>query len=831
MAGTMNDLTMNTTRARQAAIPLLVPVLLLVLLIPSCSGGKTAVRPAEPDRAAQLLDRSVAARGGLEAFRALTTRVAAGRSEIEGVNPAADFTEWNAWPDRSLAAHDYPGYGMFEEGADGREAWYRSALYGEELYEGEERQYRLRRSLFDREVHWRRNYRQAELTGTAEVEGRPCHRIELTAPGGEVVVHYLDMETLLPARTDYQEPAEIGGDTEETLYDDYHEVDGVLLAHRRRIVSGGRVTTETFNSIEHNADPGAGRFTPPNAVKRLISEREARTRLPVTSLEEKAAWIRKHSVVLETVDPNAGLGDLEPLRQLVGDARIVALGEGTHGTREFFLMKHRITRFLAEEMGFTIFAIEANMPEARRINDFVMGGEDDPIQLLGGLYCWPWNTEEVLELIRWMREFNHSGRRRMAFTGFDMQRPTLAMAMVEDFAERHDPGFAGRIKEVYGQARQAAGRGAASPFGVASSSFPVVAAAGKRVCFSGWIRTDEIDEGYAGLWWRVDGPFSTLGFDNMLERGPRGTTPWSRYEIEMDVDPGATAIRFGVLHQGGGRAWFDNLTIELDDTPFADEALDLDFESGGLAGFKTAGAEFRIETTDEHPRSGARCLRSEHTECEEREPLDSMDLAQLCAEVLAHLEGREDSYLEHAPAEQVAWAVQCARLVYQSYRGNTGGEHRDISMAENVRWILEQAPPETRIVLWAHNGHVSRVGQFMGGVLDEWYGDEMVVVGFTCAEGEYTAAENNQPGVHPLAPPVRESVEERLAAAGLPMLILDLRCVSTDDPESAWLTSRPRLRSIGAVAQDHQFYRTAVSRNFDLLVFVERTTPTRLLSK
>src|SRR5512145_1222218 len=81
-----------------------------------------------------------------------------------------------------------------------------------------------------------------------------------------------------------------------------------------------------------------------------------------------SAWLRGAAVPFDRVDPADNLDDLEPLRRLVGDARIVSLGEATHGTREFFQMKHRILRFLVERMGFTAFAIEATWPESNRLD-------------------------------------------------------------------------------------------------------------------------------------------------------------------------------------------------------------------------------------------------------------------------------------------------------------------------------------------------------------------------------------------------------------------------------------------------------------------------------
>jgi hypothetical protein len=72
-----------------------------------------------------------------------------------------------------------------------------------------------------------------------------------------------------------------------------------------------------------------------------------------------ASWLLSVAVPLATVQPGADVTDLAPLRAMVGSARLLGMGEGTHGTREFFLLKHRVLQYLVSEMGFTHFAIEA----------------------------------------------------------------------------------------------------------------------------------------------------------------------------------------------------------------------------------------------------------------------------------------------------------------------------------------------------------------------------------------------------------------------------------------------------------------------------------------
>jgi hypothetical protein len=112
-------------------------------------------------------------------------------------------------------------------------------------------------------------------------------------------------------------------------------------------------------------------------------------------------------------------------------------------------------------------------------------------------------------------------------------------------------------------------------FGASRRTLPVEAARGKTVRFSGWIRTEGVEatpaasDPWAGLWMRVDGPGGALlGFDNMQDRGPSGTTGWQRFEILLPVPPDATAIYIGALMAGSGRSWFDDFEVLIDGQPY-----------------------------------------------------------------------------------------------------------------------------------------------------------------------------------------------------------------------------------------------------------------------
>ncbi|HKC11515.1 MAG TPA: carboxypeptidase regulatory-like domain-containing protein, partial [Vicinamibacteria bacterium] len=117
---------------------------------------------------------------------------------------------------------------------------------------------------------------------------------------------------------------------------------------------------------------------------------------------EVLAWIRSHRVELKTVEAGQGSEDLLPLRNMIGEARVVGLGEATHGTREFTQLKHRLFEFLVREMGFTIFAVEGRMAAGFDLNAYVLTGKGNPVENLPAFAP----NEEMLDLVDWMRAFN-----------------------------------------------------------------------------------------------------------------------------------------------------------------------------------------------------------------------------------------------------------------------------------------------------------------------------------------------------------------------------------------------------------------------------------------
>ncbi len=405
---------------------------------------------------------------------------------------------------------------------------------------------------------------------------------------------------------------------------------------------------------------------------------------------EATDWLNANVIPLDGSDLQADLSDLDVLRSLVGDARIVSLGEGTHGTREFFQMKHRILRFLVEEMGFDAIAMEATWAESNRLDDYVRTGNGDARELLSGLYFWTWNTESVLDMVGWLRGWNEAGH-DVGFYGFDMRFPGMALHNVDRFLEVVDPEAAPSYDE-------------------------------RLECLRPFVN------------------------------GPDGRFPTPSY--------GAQSTLYRSLCRGELQWAMDSLRVEED---------------------RYVGLSSRAAF--EHAERSLRILEQ--------------------------------------------WELQA------SDRGS-----RDVFMAENVDWLLDQLGPDGKLVLWAHNSHVARLPSSMGGELDARHGDDMVVLGFAFGEGQFSAVTMAGSSFVDLesqtaAPPRIDSYEMYFATANAPTFLLPLRGLDLSPPEASWMTGPRQMRFIGCCydpARSSAFHYTArLPEEFDALVWVAQTTATRLL--
>jgi len=172
--------------------------------------------------------------------------------------------------------------------------------------------------------------------------------------------------------------------------------------------------------------------------------------------------------------------DYDPLLQAIATARFVLIGEASHGTHEFYRERVKITQRLILEKGFTAIAVEADWPDAWRVNRYVRGlsGDQDAREALAGFErfpAWMWRNTEVCDFVEWLRQHNSglSPEKQVGFYGMDLYSLFRSMEEVLSYLDRTDPEEALRARSRYacfdhvGQDSQAYGYGAA--YGMARS--------------------------------------------------------------------------------------------------------------------------------------------------------------------------------------------------------------------------------------------------------------------------------------------------------------------------------------------------------------------------
>jgi erythromycin esterase-like protein len=162
-------------------------------------------------------------------------------------------------------------------------------------------------------------------------------------------------------------------------------------------------------------------------------------------------------LITQTAHPYRGSPrNLDPLVEQAADRRFVLLGEASHGTHEFYRVRAELTKRLIEEHGFSAVLVEADWPDAYRVNRYVQHARQEPdaSEALGDFERYPrwmWRNEDVVELVEWMRvrDRDHAPAERAGFYGFDLYSLHRSMNAVIDYLDEHNPDAARRARERY----------------------------------------------------------------------------------------------------------------------------------------------------------------------------------------------------------------------------------------------------------------------------------------------------------------------------------------------------------------------------------------------
>jgi erythromycin esterase-like protein len=162
------------------------------------------------------------------------------------------------------------------------------------------------------------------------------------------------------------------------------------------------------------------------------------------------------SVRAAAIPLTGGVRDRDALLDVVGEARLVLLGEASHGTHEFYQDRARITRWLIEDKGFTIVAAEADWPDAYRVNRFVRGaGRDttaiDALADFRRFPAWMWRNADVVDFVDWLRQHNDrvGAGAAVGFYGLDLYSLAASTEAVLAYLAKVDPDAAARARRRY----------------------------------------------------------------------------------------------------------------------------------------------------------------------------------------------------------------------------------------------------------------------------------------------------------------------------------------------------------------------------------------------
>jgi len=226
----------------------------------------------------------------------------------------------------------------------------------------------------------------------------------------------------------------------------------IPVGERSRLQRLVRVTRTGEDHFE-DEDLGEVQFVPLIGAQGWDSEgaRQARPSARASRPMTVARLIRETAAPLADIDRT----DIGGLLERLAGARVVLLGEATHGTSEFYRMRARITKELILRRGFNFVAVEADWPDAARINQYVRHAaaqQEQQWKAFARFPAWMWRNHEVLEMVEWLRAWNaeiSDPERRVSFHGLDLYSLFTSIGAVIDYLNGVDPAMAAIARGRY----------------------------------------------------------------------------------------------------------------------------------------------------------------------------------------------------------------------------------------------------------------------------------------------------------------------------------------------------------------------------------------------
>jgi erythromycin esterase len=164
---------------------------------------------------------------------------------------------------------------------------------------------------------------------------------------------------------------------------------------------------------------------------------------PILLSQEDLAILKTviHPIAIENTKNDSLQFDF--LNEKLKNIEVIGLGEATHGTKEFFELKSKLFKYLVEKHDVKLFGIEANFAACYDINKYVLTGEGKAKEALSKNGYWVWQSQEVLDLIEWMKDYNigKTSNQKVQFYGYDMQDATSCVVWLDNYLSKNSPRF------------------------------------------------------------------------------------------------------------------------------------------------------------------------------------------------------------------------------------------------------------------------------------------------------------------------------------------------------------------------------------------------------
>jgi erythromycin esterase len=132
------------------------------------------------------------------------------------------------------------------------------------------------------------------------------------------------------------------------------------------------------------------------------------------------AELERYSIPITTTNPHkVNFDELLPLKDVLKNVPLVGVGEATHGTADFFELRHTLFKFLVEQNNFTQLGIETGYGETVPLNNYIQTGEGDPYVLINDLGLFPFKHWQLYDLVVWMRNYNLTAKNKLSLFGFN----------------------------------------------------------------------------------------------------------------------------------------------------------------------------------------------------------------------------------------------------------------------------------------------------------------------------------------------------------------------------------------------------------------------------